>query len=126
MAFFLWLHFAVRSWAIGADISGGVCNDDGPFGVLVPQWLLVGIGLAALVFVAAHGRKAKLFFLQWPWLLILSGGLGNVLERLSFGCIMDYIALPPFPVFNVADILLTVGAIGIFLGWRWNAKKSHE
>lgn len=122
-AFFLWLHFSVRSWAIGAGIAGSVCNEGGPFGILLPQWLLIGLGLAVLTLFFAGWRKARSFPAAWPWLLIISGGLGNLLERLSFGCIMDYIALPLFPAFNMADILLTAGAIGT-LYHLWYMKKT--
>lgn len=122
-AFFLWLHFSARSWAIGAGVAGSVCNEGGPFGILLPQWLLIGLSLAVLILLSAGCRKARSFSAAWPWLLIISGGLGNLLERLYFGCIMDYIALPFFPAFNLADILLTIGVIGVLLRWYIDREK---
>lgn len=121
VVFFLWLHFAVRFWAIGADIPGSVCNDGGPFGLRMPQWLLIGASIIILALLSTHSFRERLVSVPWSWLFIISGGLGNALERLLFGCIMDYIALPHFPAFNVADALLTAGVVGIV--WQWRRKK---
>lgn len=57
-------------------------------------------------------------------LLILSGAVSNAIDRLHFGCVIDFIdlkfwpasnawsvALAGWPVFNIADIYITIGAI---------------
>ncbi|MEK9151437.1 MAG: signal peptidase II [Patescibacteria group bacterium] len=126
VAFFLWLHFWLRFWAAGADIAGNVCNPGGPFGILLPMWLLIGLSLAVLAVLTACYREEQSFSAQWPWLLVVSGGLGNLLERLLFGCIMDYVALPPFPAFNLADALLTIGTISIVIRWSKGITKNQE
>ncbi len=46
-------------------------------------------------------------------LLILSGTIGNLLDRIRFGYVIDFIDLKVWPVFNVADAAITVG--GAFL-----------
>lgn len=115
VVFFVGLHFWLRSWVAIANLTGSVCNHSGPLGIFLPEWLLIYASLAILALLVAQYRESQAFSGQWPWLLILSGGLGNLLERLSFGCIMDYIALPFLPVFNVADILLTIGVIGVLM-----------
>lgn len=115
-AFFLWLHFWLRSWIISLESFAAVCNHDWPFGIgiALPKWFsLIGFGIGA--FLIAEWWKKESLAQEWPWILIISGGLGNLLERLFFGCIMDYIALPFFPVFNIADILLTIGVFGILI-----------
>ncbi len=117
VAFFLWLHFRVRLWAGAAE---GICNPGGPFGILAPQWVLVAVSLGAGALLVIQWKKERSAALLWPWLLISAGGLANLLERLRFGCIMDYIALPGlpfFPVFNLADILLAIGTLGIIIRW---------
>lgn len=115
VVFFVGLNFWLRSWIVTAHITGSVCNQNGPFGIFLPEWLFVCASLAILTFLALQYREHQDFFAKWPYLFILSGGMGNLLERLSFGCIMDYIALPFFPVFNIADILLTIGVIGVLM-----------
>lgn len=43
--------------------------------------------------------------------LVIAGGLGNLIDRLMYGCVIDfiYIRIINFPVFNLADIYITVG-----------------
>lgn len=64
-----------------------------------------------------------------PWALalggLLGGLLGNLIDRLTrppspgLGSVVDFIGLPNFPVFNVADMAITVSAIAmVFLAWR--------
>jgi signal peptidase II len=51
---------------------------------------------------------------QAALLLVLGGGLGNLLDRVFRGYVIDFIHVHHWPVFNVADILLGVG-IGLLL-----------
>lgn len=43
--------------------------------------------------------------------LVLAGGIGNLIDRLFFGGVLDYISIMDFPIFNFADILIIVGWI---------------
>jgi len=70
----------------------------------------------ALVGIIFFFLKKKDFDSQWPWILLFSGGLSNFLERIFFGCVLDYISIPFFPIFNVADVLLTLGVVVLL--WR--------
>jgi signal peptidase II len=45
---------------------------------------------------------------------IVGGGIGNLLGRIVDGYVVDFIVLRPLPVFNVADIGITVGIILLF------------
>lgn len=126
VAFFLWLHFFVRFWIVGSTYDGVFCNPVGPFGVALPQWFIIGVSVVIVASIFSIVWKYVNLHFQWPWLLILSGGLGNLLERIFFGCIMDYIHISFFPVFNVSDILLTMGTIGFIVRWNRNGKKNQE
>ena len=58
----------------------------------------------------------KQTLLQWGILLILAGALSNLIDRLIYGCVIDYLLLNKFPYsFNLADssILAGVGLIMI-------------
>ena len=46
----------------------------------------------------------------------LGGAAGNLIDRLTIGHVTDFISLGNFPVFNVADASITVGAVVLFLG----------
>lgn len=121
--FFLWFHFWLRFFFDNVANSEGICNQGGPFGISLPlRMLFIASSAAGALLFALWWRESTLKS-EWPWILILSGGLGNLLERMLFGCIMDYIVLPFFPVFNLADVLLTVGVIWVLSRWYIDKEK---
>ena len=79
------------------------------------RWFFVVLGLAATVFIVwmlmRHGGQ-RLFGLALA--LILGGALGNVIDRLLHGYVVDFIQVhwgsAYFPSFNVADSAISVGA----------------
>ncbi len=84
------------------------------------RWFFVGLGLAATVFIIWMLRKhagQRLFC--WALSLILGGALGNVLDRIWHGYVVDFIQVHYagwyFPAFNVADSAITIGAILLIL-----------
>lgn len=46
----------------------------------------------------------------------LGGALGNLIDRLTIGHVTDFVSVGRFPVFNVADASITIGAVVLFLG----------
>jgi signal peptidase II len=56
-------------------------------------------------------------FCQWMFTLLLAGAVGNLIDRALLGFVTDMIQLlfVTFAVFNVADICVTVGAIGLIV-----------
>lgn len=91
------------------------------------RWFFVALALAASAFIAwllrRHAGQA-LFALSLA--LILAGAVGNVIDRLVHGYVVDYLDfhwpfLEPlfyrghFPAFNLADSAITAGAIGLIL-----------
>jgi signal peptidase II len=84
------------------------------------RWFFVGLGLAAAVFIvwllARHGGQ-RLF--GWALALILGGALGNVVDRLLHGHVIDFLQVHwkshYFPSFNVADSAITIGAALLIL-----------
>jgi signal peptidase II len=79
------------------------------------RWFFVGLGAVATVFIVwmlrRHGEQ-RLF--SWALSLILGGAIGNVIDRLVHGYVVDFIQLhygsAYFPSFNVADSAISVGA----------------
>jgi len=84
------------------------------------RWFFVGLGVVAAVFIVwmlrSHGTQ-KVF--GWALALILGGALGNVIDRLLHGHVVDFIQVHwggwYFPSFNVADSAITVGAALLIL-----------
>lgn len=84
------------------------------------QWLFA---LIFLVFTAGifyeYFRKRMPFtaFERWTIAAIYAGGLGNMIDRLRLGYVVDMIETQfmNFPVFNVADCFITCGCIALFV-----------
>ena len=81
-----------------------------------PAWLLGLVALVTMVaIVVAWMRRG-----QRPWLehaafaMILAGAIGNALDRLVSGRVVDFIHIHFWPVFNIADVLIVVG-VGLLL-----------
>ena len=70
------------------------------------------ITLVVCVFLAAIGPRlvAGQRLLFWAFTCLLGGAAGNLIDRLRFGGVTDFLDFHVWPVFNVADIALTVGA----------------
>jgi signal peptidase II len=84
------------------------------------RWFFVGIGAVATVFIIwmlrSHGGQ-RLF--SWALSLILGGAIGNVIDRLLHGYVVDFLQFHAggwyFPSFNIADSAITVGAVLLIL-----------
>ncbi len=66
--------------------------------------------LCAIVFIVLNFRKSTAF-VRCSLALILAGAVGNLIDRLLFGYVVDFLDLRIWPVFNVADSAITVGAL---------------
>ena len=101
------------------------------------RWFFVGLGAAASVFIVwmlkSHPTQ-KLFCFAVS--MILGGALGNVIDRLLHGHVVDFLQfrfgfLEPlfpggyFPSFNVADSAITLGAICLILDEILRVKRGH-
>jgi signal peptidase II len=71
--------------------------------------IIVGAALLALVaYFVTHLDKPLVWL---PTGLLLGGALGNVIDRVRDGAVTDFIKLPGWPAFNVADIAITCGVL---------------
>jgi signal peptidase II len=95
------------------------------------RWFFVGIGTIAAVFIvwmlSSHAGQ-KLFSLALA--LILGGAMGNVIDRLMHGYVVDFIQVHHsgwfFPAFNVADSAITVGAACLILDEILRVRRSRS
>ncbi|GAB4559837.1 MAG: lipoprotein signal peptidase [Rhizobacter sp.] len=95
------------------------------------RWFFIGLGFVAAIFIVwmlrGHGGQ-KMF--AWALSLILGGALGNVIDRLLHGYVVDFIqvhwgAQYYFPSFNVADSAITVGAALLILDELLRVRKAR-
>jgi signal peptidase II len=65
--------------------------------------------LGFLVYLAFRGGTGWLVWL--PAALLIGGALGNLADRVRDGAVTDFIDLPLWPTFNLADVAITVGVL---------------
>ena len=111
-------------------------NDGGAWGMLGGYtWILLSVTIVIMLVCIAlllkYGVKDKLMF--WAITLVLSGGVGNMIDRIfRNGNVIDFLHFeffPTFPVFNVADCAIVIGAgllmLYFFLGIINDEKKKR-
>ena len=77
-------------------------------GIIWPIWLIV---LLLLLMIRVFGWSLGT-------VLILAGGISNLIDRVRFGGVIDYITIGWWPSFNLADCFILAGVI-ILLYSRW-------
>jgi signal peptidase II len=94
------VHVRNRGVAFGLFAGGGV--------------LLVAIGVASVVallaYFATHSRRPLVWL---PTGLLLGGAAGNLVDRLRDGYVTDFLHLPLWPSFNLADTCITIGVLSL-------------
>ena len=84
------------------------------------QWLFALIFLVFTGLIVYEWKTGKMGFLpfeRWSIAAIYGGGLGNMIDRVRFGYVVDMIetTFMEFPVFNVADCFITCGCIAMMV-----------
>jgi lipoprotein signal peptidase len=85
------------AFGIGGDISA----------VFIGATIILLLGF--LVFLAVRGGSGWLVWL--PAALLIGGALGNLADRVRDGAVTDFISLPAWPTFNLADVAIVVGVL---------------
>lgn len=90
-------------------------NRGAAFGMLAEhRWVFMSISTIAIIAIAIYlysGRNTSKLYTS-ALMLIVSGGIGNMIDRIALGYVVDFIdfALIDFAVFNIADSLVCIGA----------------
>jgi signal peptidase II len=109
--FFAFAHAHNRGMAFGLFNNIG-----GPW----LRWILVGVAFLAVLIIWSYARHET----NRPGVLfafgaILGGALGNLVDRLRFGYVEDFVlahwGTHEWPAFNLADAAITMGGIALFL-----------
>lgn len=90
-----------RNSGIAFGLAGGVSS------LLIGATLVIMVGV--LVFVALRDAAAPRIWL--PAALLIGGALGNLADRVRDGAVTDFIDLPLWPTFNLADVAIVAGVI---------------
>jgi signal peptidase II len=91
------------------------------------RWLFIAIALAAsvwIVFLLRRYTRLRLFAAALS--LVLAGAVGNLIDRVLFGAVIDFLDFHAFgyhwPAFNVADTAITCGALLLV----WDTLRPHK
>lgn len=108
--------FFALNWVENRGVSMGMLTASSE----MTRWLLVAMTSAIAVFVAIWLWREKRRDDAWGLALVLGGALGNIVDRIRFGYVVDFMDLHfgewrPFLVFNVADAAITVGVLLLLL-----------
>ena len=103
----------VMVWNRG--VSFGLLSNDSPYG----PWLLAALAIGISTVLVFWLRKAETRFLATSLGLVIGGAIGNVIDRVRFGAVADFLDFHAlgyhYPAFNVADSAIVVGVLLILL-----------
>lgn len=103
----------VRAWNTGVSFS--MLNNYGNLGV----WILSALAIVIVLFLVGWLKNEKNRLVQIALGFIMGGALGNVIDRLRFGAVFDFLDFHVndvhWPAFNLADSFICVGAALIII-----------
>ena len=74
-------------------------------------FMILAIILCVIILLYMKKKVPKKSFLEKCFLLILAGGIGNLIDRIIRGFVVDFISLKWVGVFNFADVYIVIGVI---------------
>ena len=86
--------------------------------------ILIGVALALLIGYFAVNRD-----MPWLWLpvgMLLGGALGNLVDRVREGAVIDFIDPVAWPAFNIADTCIVLGVLGLLWVVEGRPKRASE
>lgn len=89
-----------------------VKNTGAAFGLFKNStYFFIGVSVTAIIIIGAMLIKSirNKGLLDIGLILIMSGALGNLIDRVRFGYVIDFIDFRVWPVFNIADSAITIG-----------------
>lgn len=102
----------VQVWNTG--VSFGLFQEDSA----ARSWTLVGVAAAVLVWLALWLWRARSRLVAVALGGIIGGAVGNIIDRIRFGAVFDFVDLHAFgwhwPAFNIADSAIVAG-VGLLL-----------
>lgn len=93
-------------YARNPGVAFSVFSNSGPLVVVIA---VVALG-ALLVFFFTHLHRRLVWL---PTGLLIGGAAGNLIDRIHAGEVTDFVKLPHWPAFNLADACITVGVLSL-------------
>ena len=102
-----------------------VQNTGAAFGLFKGQqvlFIVLSIVIVAMIGWELTIKRSHAAAIQWGCGLVLGGAVGNVIDRLRLGYVIDFLDVHVWPVFNIADSAITIGVILLM----WHSLRHHE
>jgi len=77
---------------------------------------LAAVAVVATLILSYQRARNPSWQLVWGLGLLLGGALGNLIDRIRFGYVVDYISISIWPKFNIADSAITIGVL--LIAWH--------
>jgi signal peptidase II len=102
-------HFRIVHWR-NSGAAFGIFSDGNTF------FLILAV-LASIFIISFYPMIAKEeWSLRLAMIFQLGGALGNMIDRIRYGYVIDFISVKNFPVFNIADSCISIGVAILLLG----------
>lgn len=98
-------------------------------GDTLPAAVVLAATVAITAAVTAYAWRSVPTLGSWTYAgltLVVAGALGNVIDRSADGVVTDYLHTGWFPTFNLADVMITGGAIAILVGVLRESAESED
>ena len=101
-------------------IAFGLFKNQGIVFIIIPVIAIILLAYNIYYYKNNDENLSRLYIVAFS--LILGGAIGNLIDRILFGYVIDFIDLKVWPVFNLADSAITIGALVIALKYIPSAK----
>ena len=105
-------------------ISYGLFSGGGDF----QKWILISLSILIIIFLLSFVRNESSILSKLGISFIIGGALGNVLDRFTYGAVVDFISLHAkgfsWYIFNIADMFIVLGVILFILSQFILSKKN--
>lgn len=106
-----------------------VLNPGAAFGLLENQtWFFILAAAAiSLAFIWYYPRlRRECGFLHYGCVAMVAGAIGNLIDRIKMGLVVDFLDFRIWPVFNLADIAIVAGVISMVYAILFKLKEDEE
>ena len=90
-------------------IAFGLFKNQGVVFIIIPMIAVFLLGYNIYYYRHSREELSRLYVMAFSF--ILGGAIGNLLDRILYGYVIDFIDFRIWPVFNIADSAVTIGAI---------------
>ena len=109
--FFLFAGLIVADQTTKYFSSNSVCNKNLAWSLPIAPAIFWFGWIAIILALICFFFKTRNYWQKLFLVIILAGAVSNIIDRIRFGCVVDFIDLKFWPIFNLADVYITIGIL---------------